>query len=157
MIDLQLTPGMQREFNALFCDELIAVGSARQVWSSRAMPDCVIKIETGSQSFQNVTEWQLWNDLKHFKPVADWLAPCRWISPSGNILIMERTRPIPYDEYPDRLPKFFSDLKYQNYGKLKGRFVCHDYGLHCVATYGGTAITRRVKWWDGYIQQGPSI
>jgi hypothetical protein len=139
---------MQKQFNALFADELIAKGSARVVWSSKAIPDCVIKIEDVAQSFQNVNEWELWNDVKDTPDVAKWLAPCRWISPDGSILLMERTTVPSKRRYPDRLPKFLTDTKFQNYGLMKGRFVCHDYGSHVANTFGATTTMRAAHWWD---------
>lgn len=149
MDTIELSVGMQKQFNHTFVDELIGSGLSRKVWSSKALPDCVIKIEDVAQSFQNIKEWELWNDMKECKEVSKWLAPCRWISPDGSILIMDRTTVPPKKRYPDRLPKFLTDTKFQNYGLLKGRFVCHDYGSHVANTY-GTASTamRAAHWWD---------
>jgi len=32
-------------------------------------------------------------------------------------------------ERPREVPEFFSDLKYDNWGWIGNKFVCHDYGF----------------------------
>jgi hypothetical protein len=106
--------------------------------------DLVLKIEVASESFQNIVEWELWQDNRDYKKVAQWLAPCEFISPCGIILAMKKTtKPTPSD-YPKSMPYFLVDFKYTNFGMLDGRLVAHDYGRHRV-----TASTRRkkVEWW----------
>lgn len=76
----------------LLCDERIGYGMSRQVFTSKLLPDCVIKIEDTAGQFQNVVEWETWNRVKG-TDASRWFAECRWISSNGAILIMERTRP----------------------------------------------------------------
>lgn len=125
--------------------EKIGAGMSRVVWSSPIWPDCVIKIEDSVAHFQNVIEWQTWQEVKD-TPYAKWFAPCRWISHSGSILIMEKTKPAPDKSYPDRMPKFLCDFKKTNYGMLGNRLVCHDYGL--LLMRGLTPAMWKVKWKD---------
>lgn len=125
--------------------EKIGSGMSRVVWSSPIWPDCVIKIEDSVAHFQNVIEWETWQNVKD-TPYAKWFAPCRWISHSGSILIMERTKPAADKSYPDRMPKFLCDFKKANYGMLGKRLVCHDYGL--MLMNGLTKSMWKVKWKD---------
>ncbi len=144
---IALSAARQTQFNGLFAHELIAKGSTREVWSSLALPDCVIKVEDVAHAFQNILEWELWKDVRDSE-AGKWLAPCRWISADGSILIMARTKPLAHSRYPDRLPCFLTDTKFQNYGLYKGRFVCHDYGNTTTSTYGATLRTRAAHWYD---------
>ena len=145
---IELTQGMQKEFNMLMLDKELACGSSRSVWSSRVLPNSVVKFEGTAGSFQNIAEWQLWEAVKHAPDIARWLAPCEYISPCGSILIMAKTTKPPKAKYPDQLPAFLTDTKFQNYGMLKGKFVCHDYGSHVAMSHGCTKRTRAAHWWD---------
>lgn len=87
----------------------------------------VLKIETGSGSFENVAEWDVWNNVKKSK-WAKWFAPVYDISPWGSCLIQARCQPL--KTRPSRVPDFFCDLKDINWGILNGRVVCFDYGHH---------------------------
>lgn len=141
----------------LLCDERIGYGMSRQVFSSRLLPDCVIKVEKDPGYFQNILEWETWQrvrDTAHSR----WFAACRWISPNGRVLIMEKTeRPDP-DAYPDRMPAFLSDFKRTNFGlsmledpktgKPAKTLVCHDYGTHLLFENGMTKRLKKAEWWD---------
>ncbi len=124
----------------------LANGSSRQVFLHAQNPNWVVKIEDGVRSFQNVIEWELWISVKD-TPLAKWFAPCVYISPGGQILVMERTSQP--KAYPDKLPAFFTDLKLTNFGMYKPmmsrpQFVCHDYGI-TMPTLDRTL--RKAKWW----------
>ena len=119
------------DFIRLFCGELIAEGVARKVYEVVGNPKLVVKVETTQETFQNVTEWQLWNELQ-FTEYGIQLAPCRRISPCGLVLIQERTQDLP-DVYPlTNIPEWLGYIKEENFGILDGRLVCHDYALHGV-------------------------
>lgn len=141
----------------LLCDERIGYGMSRDVFTSRLLPDCVIKIEKDPHRFQNVVEWETWQRVRDTK-VSRWFAACRWISPNGRVLVMERTeRPDP-DGYPSRMPAFLSDFKRTNYGlsmlpdPKTGRpaktLVCHDYGTNMLFEHGMTRRMAAANWWD---------
>ena len=49
----------------LLCADQIGYGMSRQVFSSRLLPDCVIKIEQGTGHFQNVIEWETWQRVRN--------------------------------------------------------------------------------------------
>lgn len=134
-----------REAFRLFCDEEIGSGIARKVWSSAVLPNSVIKCEDGAGSFQNIIEWETWQRVRETE-YAKWFAPCEWISPSGAVLVMAKTkRP---SRYPDQVPVFLTDLKKSNYGTYKGRMVCHDYGTNLLFEHGMTKRMKKAEWWE---------
>lgn len=136
---------VHRDAFNLLCDERIGQGMSRQVFSSLLLPDCVIKIEDSSANFQNIIEWETWKAVKgtDFEAL---FAPCRWISPNGIVLVMEKT--IPTNDLPARMPAFLADFKRGNFGLLRGQFVCHDYGSHLMLENGMTRRMRKVDWRD---------
>lgn len=145
-----------REAFNLLCDEQIGRGMTRTVYSSLLLPDCVIKVENDSyrSHFQNIAEWQVWQMVRS-TPAARWFAQCKWLSPDGRILIMERTRPALPKRYPDKVPVWFTDLKRSNWGLVddnKGAhrwLVCHDYGTSLAIQEGTvTKRMRKAEWHD---------
>jgi hypothetical protein len=152
-----MTEFVHKEAFNLLCLDLIGGGSARQVYTSPIRPDCVVKVESGAKSFQNVAEWQVWQEVKD-TPMAKWFAPCVEISPSGSVLLMKRTEPAPASMYPRRVPAFFTDLKRENWGMYEGRMVCCDYGVSNLVSCGMTAGTIAAKWWAldvyGFVPDG---
>lgn len=139
-------PAMHREAFHLLTDKLIGRGVSREVWSSKVLPNCVIKVESSAQRFQNVIEWEVWHRVKSTK-FAKWFAPCEWISPNGSILIMRKTEVPGKSEYPDKLPVFFSDIKFENFGLLNGEFMAHDYGINMLLEKGMSSKLRTVHWY----------
>ena len=130
----------------MLCGELIGAGSGRAVYNCAYDETAVVKIEEGAGSFQNVTEWNLWQDAADMPHASAWLAPCVKISPCGIVLIQKRTKPA--SKYPQTLPVWLSDTKRTNYGMIGRRFVCHDYGVHRMEHSGLSKRTRKVEWWD---------
>lgn len=141
----------------LLCDQRIGYGMSRSVFSSKLLPDCVVKVEDGAGKFQNVVEWETWQRVKD-TDYSRWFAACRWISPNGAILIMEKTRPPAPFEFPEKMPVFLCDFKRTNYGvsmlpdtktgKASNFLVCHDYGTHLMFENGMTKRMKRVEWWE---------
>jgi len=131
-------------FNMLI-RERIGSGMSREVYSSRVLPDCVVKVEDRIGHFQNVIEWETWERVKD-TPLARWFAPCRWISNCGLVLVMAKTQPAL--KFPDRMPAFLCDFKRTNYGMHDGRLVCHDYGTHLMFEHGMTKRMVKADWWD---------
>ena len=119
----------------LYKDELLGLlldpenvqGVYRHVYFSQHMTNVVFKLEVHGKMFCNVQEWKTWIEVQDTK-WSGYFAPCIDISGNGNVLIMARTEPL--KEFPKDLllPDFFSDVKVENFGRLKGRIVCHDYG-----------------------------
>jgi len=136
---------ISRDFFSLFCGRKLGSGTARVVYECAVRPDLVVKIETISQSFQNAMEWEFWSQWNHEKDVFKWLAPCVDISPCGAILLQKRTQPVPEGRYPDKMPKFLTDMKRSNYGLIGRQIVCHDYGF--TITQAPVAL-QKAEWWD---------
>ena len=116
----------------LLCGKLLGEGIHRKVFECRIRPDLVVKVEPEEnwRYFANVLEMRFWNDHEHYKKVADWLAPCEYLSPDGRILLQRRTLPIvDSSALPAQLPAFLSDVKADNFGMLDGRLVCVDYAM----------------------------
>lgn len=103
-------------------------GMSREVFVLPFDETKVVKVEDSSGCFQNVHEWEFWQNWQHDKLVKKWLAPCYFISDSGTFLIMDRTEPLPRSRTPKKVPGFLTDHKIANFGLLKNRVVCHDYG-----------------------------
>lgn len=136
---------ISREFRDLMLGKFLGSGVGREVYVFRPDPTFVIKFETGNQSFQNIREWDLWNDLAEQPKLRKWLAPINSISPSGDILMQRRTTPMRKNELPKRVPAFATDLKIQNWGLLDGQPVMHDYGFIRQEALKGKLET--AKWW----------
>lgn len=135
------------DFFDTFVGKQIGRGAGRSVFACKHDEDVVCKIEAIGGSFQNVIENEIWDELQ-YSDHAKWLAPVLWISPNGNILIQRRTELIPKKKYPDKVPHWFTDTKYENFGMLNGKFVCHDYGTQ-ILTSGVTKRMVKADWWDG--------
>jgi len=120
------------DFVTMLCGQKLGEGCYRSVYEYNLDPRYVIKVEPHNGSC-NMAEYLLWEEVKglknHLEWVKDWFAPVKWISPNGKILIMERTQEKPGKERPKTVPKFMSDLKVSNFGWIKNKFVCHDYGF----------------------------
>lgn len=119
-----------REFVRCFLGEQLGSGVYRTVYEHRWDNRYVIKVANADRedNFANVYEWDLWQNARETK-MAVWLAPCISISPCGLVLVQRRTSHIwNASELPEHIPKFFTDTKVANWGKLGKRVVCHDYG-----------------------------
>ncbi|CCG43263.1 hypothetical protein [Magnetospirillum molischianum] len=134
MTSVKLPETVQHEFNDLLLGDKLGSGCYRDVYELAINPRLVMKIEIrDSRQFCNVCEWEVWNELRG----TEWekfLAPCRWISHSGSVLIQERTEPI--TKLPTQLPSFMTDIKLSNLGKIGRRVVAHDYAFHKFFTRG---------------------
>ena len=136
-----------REAFNMLCGHVIGYGMSRTVYDSPVLKDAVIKVETVAQKFQNIMEYETWQRVKE-TDLAKWFAPVECISPCGVVLVMRKTTEIPSEQYPRKLPKFFTDFKRSNYGLLNGQVVCHDYGTSLLLEHGMTKVMRSVEWWD---------
>lgn len=142
----------RQAFN-LLCDEEIGSGASRVTYSSKLLPQSVIKVEDRANHFQNVVEWELWKRAVDLG-ISGWFAECQHISSDGLILVQERTRPAAPSEYPKKVPAFLGDFKRSNFGMVptrgKDKFVCHDYGHTYDSLKYGLATKRMItpKWWD---------
>ena len=110
-------------------------------------PDWIVKVEVTGKDFQNAREWTIWKELEETQ-YAKWFAPCIDISRHGTFMIQHRTMMPTISQYPNRIPEFFTDTKYQNYGMMGKQFVCHDYGtLPTVADWSAKMV--KADWSNG--------
>lgn len=122
-----------------FIGKRIGKGAYRHVYEMEGIDGPrVIKVEYCGKEFCNMTEWKVWKAVEH-TPHAEWFAPCIDIDLMGVALIQKRTKPFDSREefnahvdkyHGGKLPAFFDDVHYGNFGTLDGRLVCHDYGFN---------------------------
>lgn len=134
------------------CGEQLGNGINREVFIYRGNDKFVIKVETqASDRFQNVIEYNFYQQADGCKEIQRWLAPSIRISPHGNWMIQERTMPVTLEELKKKLPRipiYLTDCKNTNWGRLpNGKIVCHDYGTHLAVRSMRTA-THKADWWD---------
>ena len=138
---------ISRDLFDMVCGDRIGDGVGRQVYIYDPDPEWVLKFETPACSFQNVKEWDVWCAVEHTK-LAKWFAPVRRISSNGSIIMQRRTSPMRPDEYPTKVPWFFTDMKRENWGQIDGQPVCHDYGLHLMLEKGMANRLVKADWWS---------
>lgn len=136
------------DLGKLFIGERLGAGVGREVYVNLMDEDTVIKYEP--EGFQNIKEWEMWQEVEMTK-YAKWFAPCITISPNGIFLVQKRTyKPLKVD-YPEKVPSFFMDKKYDNYGVIieKGikKFVCHDYGSFSLINGLNNRLVN-ADWWE---------
>lgn len=149
MNDILESKTLTRDFISLFLGKRLGGGMSRQVYLCRQDHTAVIKVEAQSGRFQNVLEWEVWQTVKETK-LKKYFAPCIAISDCGTILIQKRADPLRKEEYPKKIPVFFGDTKYQNFGKIGKQFVCIDYGTAHIPALNKN-LTNKLKkadFWD---------
>lgn len=125
----------------------IGSGETRTVYEYALDPEYVIKVEPVMHG-HNISEYDLWKFFgqadDYEKWVLDWFAPVKWISPGGHLLCMKRTNPGVGEHWPEKIPKFMSDLHKNNFGFIDDQFVCHDYAYLKEFIY--SEKMQKVKW-----------
>lgn len=130
------------DFFDMFVGDHIASGSARNVYCY-ADGKNVIKFEQAG-TYQNTSEWDAWLHVQG-TDVAKWFAPCKFLSPTGRVLVQAYAPDMKPHQIPDKVPAFFSDIKYENWGWYKGHPVCRDYGLTLLMEHGMTKRMRKFE------------
>lgn len=130
-----------------WCGKLIGKGVSRNVYECKLNPDWVVKIQI-SNDFCNIVEWKIWEDLCMAPWYAKWFAECLTITESGMVLIQRKVLFPDKKTYPKKLPVFFTDLKYDNYGFIDGQLKACDYSnvLAMMTGLMGRKM-RNAKWW----------
>lgn len=128
MLDI---PVIALDFITSICGEQIGAGVFRSVFFYNLDDKYVVKVEPLNTSC-NIVEHMIWDEVQgltgRLEWVKNWFAPVKWISPSGRILVMQRTKSIPSRKKPDKVPSFLWDVKPDNFGWIGKNYVCHDYG-----------------------------
>ena len=137
----------------LIVGRTINVGTYRHVYEYRPDTTKVIKVEKGGYKFDNIQEWEVWNQAQETY-LGKWLARCFTVSMNGLVLIQERTFPIHESKLPSIIPDVLCDCKRENWGLVKrgGKLVpvCHDYAHNTLVGRGLGKKERLVKadWFD---------
>lgn len=129
----------------------IGKGIAREVYRCTIRPEIVLKFEFPASSFQNAMEWAIWKEISEAPEYRKWFAPCRHIGAAGSVLAMDYAEPfrgLDDPRLPKQVPAHFADLKIQNWGLIKGRPVCIDYGMNLILTTGLTKRLKKAEWWS---------
>ena len=134
------------EFFRTMCGQRIGGGASRDVYEFVPDSSLVVKFEVRNSMFQNVIEWETWKEVMETEHAA-WFAPCKLISPCGTVLLQKRTEKI-RDKYPEKMPSYFTDFKYTNYGMYNDHIVCHDYGTNRMVVTGMNKRMRTANWWE---------
>jgi hypothetical protein len=146
-----LPTSLKDDVMTLTCGELLGSGVSRQVYLYVPNPtDTVIKLQTDTR-FQNQREWAVLESVKEAPELRKWFAPCICISDLGVWMLQERTTPVTLAELNrdvPKVPRFFTDLKAGNWGRIGKRYVCHDYGTALTTENGLTTRLKVAKWWD---------
>lgn len=143
---VDLPKSMYSDLAMLMCGEYLGGGIARRVFSLRGTEDKVIKLQFGD-GFQNIVEYEVWEAVRYDKRLAPWFAPVHQISGLGQWVIQERTQPIQKHQLPKQVPTVFTDIKQDNWGWLKGKPVCHDYGtIMCRLFAAKSSKMRKADW-----------
>lgn len=129
--DLIEIPSVATDFVTSICGRHLGVGQFRTVFEYNLDNKFVVKIEPLNTNC-NAVEHMIWDEVKYLcgskEWVKKWLAPVKWISPNGKILVMQKTVKKPNKKKPDKVPSFLWDIKESNFGWIGNNYVCHDYG-----------------------------
>lgn len=141
-------PVSARDLAALFLGKKLGSGMSRDVYEFTFNRDYVVKVENSSGSFQNIIEWEIWNNVQYMPSVSKWFAPCVNISPCGVFLIQRKVIQQDPKKYPKKVPYFFKDTKYENFGTVDGKLVCCDYGTFLREDHFNTKRMKNADWWS---------
>lgn len=121
-------PTSARDLCHLMVGDWLGSGQNRDVYEVPINASFIIKHEPRGRDFQNQAEWRIWESVKG-TTLEKWFAPCWSISPNGHWLVQRRVEFPERDKYPKKLPDFFGDTKYNNFGLFEKRWVACDYGF----------------------------
>ena len=144
-VDDHFRTGLARDLAFMVLGDYKGAGTYRALFDHATDPTLVVKVETGTRSFSNVHEYEIWKAVQG-TPWEKWFAPVVDISPAGMVLVMKRCEVATARCLPDKVPAFFTDLKAENWGFLDGRPVCLDYGNHLLYERGMTTRMRKARW-----------
>lgn len=141
-------PGVSIELSDFIFGEIIGAGMSRTVYEYKPNKQFVIKVESDGKNFQNVAEWHVWRSVQE-TPLKKWFAPIEDISLKGTFLIQRRASFLERKKYPLKIPSFFNDTKYENFGVIDGKLVCIDYANLAPFPDPDKLRMMRAEWWEG--------
>lgn len=154
---VEFAHGLQMDFNGFILGDRIGQGVGREVFVDRLHPTQVFKLE--NRGTQNWHEYEVWWAVKGTK-WEPWFAPVRWLSCYGRVLVQARTRQPMVGRkappFPSEIPGFMDDVKPDNMGIYRGRWVFHDYGYTNVLKL-GLAEAKMVPWPETAAVPSPKI
>jgi len=128
----------------------VGTGGSRDVYLLNQDIEKVVKIER-SFSVQNTIEYELWCQFSETLEGKKWLARCYSRSDDGVSLVQERLEIIISTEdkrLPEKVPRFFTDLKVTNWGvDTKGNVKCCDYGSSILLQNNPWQL-KKADWWE---------
>lgn len=145
---MEFTSEVHDALSGLIFGDEIGRGAFRIAYEYPLDDSLIIKGAFDQRGIQsNIIEYKIWQDIQYADHLSKWFAPVVGISANGRYLIMKKAR-MSEDtkEFPDRIPHFFTDLKYQNYGFIGKQLVCVDYGSFVFST-GMTKRLVKADWW----------
>lgn len=108
--------------------EKLGEGQTRSVYDYALDPNWVVKIAKRHPN-DNVLEFDIWHLIKDTQE-SKWFAECKFLSPSGHLMLQRKTKPI--IKLPVLLPNVFTDIHLRNFGKIGNQVVCHDYAYSLI-------------------------
>ena len=137
------------ELEQMVCGHRIGSGIHRTVYVYAPDTTCVIKVARDEDGCgANILEHKLWNELHEWNEGEKWFAPVIESSRAGKYLIMKRAEMGRDGDYPKKIPHFFTDLKYDNFGFIGKQLVCIDYSSAVILTENWSAKRmKKAGWW----------
>lgn len=137
-------PFMALDLYRMILGDKISFGVFRNVYDYT--PGTVIKVAYVDWSV-NVQEYRIWEAVKRDPAKRKWFAPVVAMSPNGHFLVQKKVRMITdNDKLPRTLPRFFEDVKKDNFGFIGDQFVCFDYHFIGMALKDSLKKMDKVKW-----------
>jgi len=119
-----------KELEQLLIGKKMGSGMHRTTYDCLLNGEWVVKVADDERMGRgaNCLEYKIWQEIQYSDDVGKFFAPCIDISEGGKYLIQEKVEKARKKDYPSKIPHFFTDVKYDNFGFLRGKFVCVDYG-----------------------------
>lgn len=140
---------MKDELEKFILGKRLGSGVHREVYEYNLNPkEYVVKVgrDEGGR-LANLKEWMIWDEVRERPEIKKWLAQVFDISVGGKYLLMARAELGRKSDYPKKIPHFFMDTKYKNYGWIKGKLVCLDYASAAITNGFGSKM-KKADWWE---------
>lgn len=127
--------------------DYLGMGISRMVFDYALDKRYVVKIDCSDRN-ANVIEHNIWVEaIQYEKSLQKWFAPCHTLSRCGRVMLQRKCKQVSFDKYPKKIPDFFVDRKYQNWGLLGDKVVCFDYAGTILSNLGNYKLVN-ANWWS---------